>query len=751
MTACTDYPAIAHVLADEGKLHLLEDHLLGVASLARSFAHGFEDWAELAGRWHDLGKYSKDFQNYIRSESGFEAHLVDNHPGRVNHSTAGALHAIDKLGDIGRLLAYVIAGHHAGLADWSSSETGATALEARLSDGVTKGLLNDALSGPSTVPDIILDGTRPASAPGWTKPDALHLWIRLLFSALVDADFLDTEAFMDAGRASHRSAYPDFDTLEPLFEQFMAGKTLENAPAGSVNAIRHYILGECRMAADLAPGLFSLTVPTGGGKTLSSLAFALRHARLHGKRRIIYAIPYTSIIEQTAEVFRGIFGEAVLEHHSNFDPERETPQSRLAAENWDAPLIVTTHVQLFESLFAARTSRCRKLHNLTDSIIILDEAQLLSVPYLQPIIDTINLLTRHCGVTFVLCTATQPRLDSWQDSFGRQQLRGLDNVREIISDIPRLYATLDRVELSLPESLDTPTDWDTLATALLQHETVLIIVNSRKDCHELHARLPDAIHLSALMCGEHRSEVIANIRTRLKAGIPTRVVSTQLIEAGVDVDFPVVYRALAGLDSIAQAAGRCNREGKLPGKGKVVVFVPPRPAALGQMRHAEQACRSVLLQRPAAPLSPEVFREYFQLFYGQAGAEGLDKHGINTLLTRDARRLQIQFRTAAERFRMVEEGDSYPVIVPFRSADGQRDNAPWLHQLELGIVDRSLMRRLQRYTVTLYDRDFKRLYAQGDIKEPVPGIHVLDAALYHQETGVLLDDLNGIDPANHII
>jgi CRISPR-associated endonuclease/helicase Cas3 len=744
--------SIAHVIYDSGNEHLLCDHLRAVAKIAGESNSSFGEWACLAGRWHDLGKYSQSFQDYIRCESGYEAHLVDNHPGRVNHSSAGALYALEQLGTVGRLLAYVIAGHHAGLADWSGNETGAAALEQRIEEGRFKNLLAQSLQGPESPPEDILKGIQPKQQPGWGSPDALHLWLRLVFSAVVDADFLDTEAFMDMAKANDRGVYPTLKQLAPLFLRYMTEKTQKNAPPGSVNAIRGHILDQCITKAVLPPGLFSLTVPTGGGKTLSSMAFALNHAQAHGKRRIIYAIPYTSIIEQTAEVFRGIFGEAVLEHHSNFDPDKETQRSRLAAENWDAPLIVTTHVQLFESLFAARTSRCRKLHNIVDSVVILDEAQLLSVPFLQPMIDVINLLTLHCGVTFVLCTATQPKLEGWRDSFGRSQLRGLENVREIIDDVPALYTGLDRVSVTLPAEMNTPADWDSLACELQQFDSVLIIVNSRADCRELHSRMPDAIHLSALMCGEHRSEVIADIRRRLKSGIPTRVVSTQLIEAGVDVDFPVVYRALAGLDSIAQAAGRCNREGCLEGKGKVVVFVPPKPAPAGLMRLAEEASKAVLYLRPSAPLSPETFSHYFQQYYGRAGAEGLDKHGIVKLLTANARQLQIQFRTAADRFRLVEEGISHPVIVSYACAAlPDKNSAPLIALLQQGIIHRELTRRLQRYTVNLYDRDFNRLRQQGDITEPISGVFVLNGALYHSEMGVLLDDLNQIDPANHII
>ncbi|WP_419607186.1 CRISPR-associated helicase Cas3', partial [Thiolapillus sp.] len=375
------------------------------------------------------------------------------------------------------------------------------------------------------------------------------------------------------------------------------------------------ILRQCRGSAAKDPGFFSLTVPTGGGKTLSGMAFAMDHALIHGKRRIIHVIPYTSIIEQTANIFRKIFDEAVIEHHSSLDPDQETARSRLAVENWDAPVIVTTSVQFFESLFAARTSRCRKLHNLVDSVVVLDEVQLLPPAFLQPILDTLNLLVEHYGVTVVLSTATQPALETRRDSFGRNQLRGLDHVHEIIADPDVLYSALERVRVHLPDDLNAGTDWQTIANEVTGHDSVLVIVNTRRQARELHALLPPGtIHLSALMCGEHRSDVIAGIKQKLNNGEPMRVVSTQLVEAGVDLDFPVVYRALAGLDSIAQAAGRCNREGRLA-SGEVVVFVPPEPAPPGMMRRAAAKTVSVLAGNGDDPLARSNFSTFFRLFY----------------------------------------------------------------------------------------------------------------------------------------
>ncbi len=485
-------------------IHDLEEHLRAVADLSGAFASvfGHADWGQLAGLWHDLGKYSSAFQNHIARGSGFdpEAH-IEGGAGRVNHSSAGALHAVEKLGGKGRLLAYLIAGHHAGLPDWHSDEHALASLSQRLEQRQHLQAISDV-----TIPTDVLD---PAITPS-SKPlggeAGLALWLRMLFSCLVDGDFLDTERFMDGGEALARG---QFSSLETLLDKLVTHMTelTANAMPTHVNRIRAEVLRQCCERASDPPGIFSLTVPTGGGKTLSSMAFALRHAVQHNKHRIIYVIPYTSIIEQTAGIFRDIFSESVVEHHSNLDPEKETAKSRLATENWDAPVIVTTNVQFFESLFAARTSSCRKLHNIVNSIVVLDEAQLLNPELLQPILDTINLLTQHYGVTFVLSTATQPALNS-REGFG-WTFRGLNGAREIMADPDALYRDLERVVVEMPSDFRDRRSWEEVAAELTTHESVLAVVNTRPDCRELHRLMPEGTtHLSAAMCGEHRSQVI---------------------------------------------------------------------------------------------------------------------------------------------------------------------------------------------------------------------------------------------------
>lgn len=732
--------ALAHVRQDDDGVwheHLLDEHLRGVAKLAADFSADFDssEWASIAGLWHDIGKYSTEFQRYIKTVSGYDrtnAHIEGGAPGRVDHSTAGAIHAVRQFGAHGRILAYLIAGHHAGLADWSAAETGAKALSSRLD--ASQNYLLDRIPA-QTIPQAILTQPKPTTKPRGGA-EGLHLWLRMLFSCLVDADFLDTEKFMNDAQAAARSGYRDMADLMDRFNKHMAAFAV-NADNTPVNAIRADILHQCCEKAALAPGLFSLTVPTGGGKTLSGMAFALRHAIQHKKQRIIYVIPYTSIIEQTAGIFRDIFGDNVVEHHANLDPDKEDTRSRLATENWDAPIIVTTNVQFFESLFAARTSRCRKLHNIVNSVVVLDEAQLLPPEFLQPIADVMNQLATHYGVTFVLSTATQPALGSFQP-FGSKPFRGLDNVREIMDDPDALYKTLQRVDVSVPSDLQTPRDWQSIADELVQHPSVLCIVSRRDDARELHRLMTakedgkNTLYLSALMCGEHRSKVIADIKARLKRNEPVRVISTQLVEAGVDVDFPVVYRALAGLDSIAQAAGRCNREGKQDGLGRVVVFVPPKPAPPGLLRQAAQISVSLLSGSTSNVLGRDLAKQFFEHLYVRAPS--LDKHGIHELHTQDARDCQIQFRTVAEKFKLIDDSAYQTILVRYGNND------ILLGKLEKEGPQRWLMRKLQRYSVNIPKRLFAQLAKQGDVREIWQGLYAqVGDTLYDKTLGVVID------------
>ena len=736
---------LAHVRQDDkGKWHehRLDEHLRGVAKLAGDFGADFDsgDWANIAGLWHDLGKYREAFQRYIRSASGYdaaEAH-IEGAPGRVDHSTAGAIHATEKLGMQGRILAYLIAGHHAGLPDWNNAASGQSSLFNRLEEGKRKGYLQESLL--ASPPQTLLDQACPASPP---RQGSLALWVRMLFSCLVDADFLDTEKFMDEGRNGLRAGYPALPKLQSTFDLHMADKAAKVTDS-PVNRIRAQVLRQCREKAEFPSGLFSLTVPTGGGKTLSSMAFALNHGVHHGKSRVIYVIPYTSILEQTAEIFRGIFGkENVIEHHSNLDPDRENSRSRLATENWDAPIVVTTNVQFFESLIAARTSRCRKLHNIVNSVVVLDEAQLLPPEFLAPILHVMqDLASPSYKVSFVLSTATQPAFSP------RPKFPGLKEVRELMNDPEQLYANLKRVEAELPADFNAPRTWESIADELQQYDSVLCIVNSRKDCRELHALMPrDTIHLSALMCGQHRSQVIADIKQRLKDGIPTRVVSTQLVEAGVDMDFPVVYRALAGLDAVAQAAGRCNREGELKDSdgtfimGRVVVFVPPKPSAPGLLRKAQQSGEEIMRLTEGDPLTRVRFEAYFRHYY--ASLNSLDKVGIVGLLDMhniaEAAKFKFNFRTAADRFRLIDEEGQTAVIVRYGESPSLIASLEASQNME-PYQRRAILRKLQRYTVNIREHECKKLIANSDVRDIFGVLVLVSDGLYRPDIGLVMGE-----------
>ncbi len=489
----------AHSLAGRPEEHWqpLEEHLHNTAELAAEFARHFSaaELGRLCGRWHDLGKFTPEFQRRLR---GGRAH--------VDHKTHGARQAVEACGpQLGMLLAYVLAGHHGGLPDGKA-----------VPPSDLKSLLQpEGRPRLRDVPPQLLSAPRLEPPPLRACPERLGFqvafFIRMLYSALVDADFLDTERFMDPERFALRRPGPTLESLRETLRAHLADVCRE-AKATEVNARRREILDACLAAADWEPGLFSLSVPTGGGKTLSSLAFALEHARRYGLRRVIYVIPYTSIIEQNARVFRKILGaEAVLEHHSNFFPETRSEaeedtdaykRARLCAENWDAPLVVTTNVQFFESLFANKSSRCRKLHNLAKSVIILDEAQMLPLPYLRPCLEALEELRRPLyGASVVFCTATQPNLSREDFQFG------LPNVREIMPDPAGLAVAFERVRLTDCGTLDE----SDLAERLAGHEQVLCVVNTRKraaSLFQLLRGLPGIRHLSARMCPRHRRQVL---------------------------------------------------------------------------------------------------------------------------------------------------------------------------------------------------------------------------------------------------
>ncbi len=706
---------------DKSDWQEMPEHLINVARKCREFAaiFGAGAWGYIAGLLHDVGKYTEHFQRRIAGE-GFM---------RVDHATRGAIEALQHYRGVGQLIAYAIAGHHAGLANGRGGKS-RTALEDRLrGEGLPP--LSEIWREEIELPELMSLTLPPQLYPRPEKKTfsfQMAFFTRMLYSCLVDADYLDTEDFyarikgIPTGR-EHK--LPELAALREKLDGHLAALQA-GATDSPLNRLRAEILARVRGGAALEPGLFSLTVPTGGGKTLASMAFALDHALRYDLRRVIYVIPFTSIIEQNSEVFRDAFGEfgdaAVLEHHSAFvakPPPQGSPdyyssheKLRLAMENWDAPVVVTTAVQFFESLFAARSSACRKLHNIAGSVVILDEAQTIPLPVLRPCVAALDELARNYRVSIVLCTATQPALNKpdFKDGF--------DNVRELAPDPARLFAQLERVRVRHIGTLDD----EALAAQLREREQVLCIVNNRKHARALYqsiSDLPGACHLTTLMCAEHRTRKLGEIRALLKAGKPCRIVSTSLIECGVDIDMPLVYRAEAGLDSIAQAAGRCNREGKRArDDSEVLIFRPANPEWVPprELVQFAQAAETVLrLSRFAAqPLSPASIGAYFGELYWTKGEKALDEKSLLALIA-NSRSESLPFETLAAEFRLIENTQQ-PIIIPF-----DKEAERLLGQLRNPEHRGGIARQLQRYLVQVPRSVFALLQRAGAIQPVVPG------------------------------
>lgn len=712
---------------------------------ASGFAAAFDaaDIARLAGLWHDIGKYAPQFQQYLLDAA------AGRQTNRVDHSTAGALLASRSAGrDAAGALAFVIAGHHAGLPDLGTPQSpDRSCLMRRLKEPRAEATDAVRFSPPDRARLLVPPMPQWLSGEATPPPLRLSLFIRMLFSCLIDADRIATERFCSQAKAAVRSPdAPSVPALRGALDEHLARFVTQRAPDPSpVDGVRAELLRACRAAADWPPGLFSLTAPTGSGKTLSSMAFALRHAELHGLRRVIYALPFTSVTEQNADVFRSAFRglgpHAVLEHHSAYRP-REQDEShptevwrRLAAENWDAPIVVTTNVQLLESLFASNPSECRKLHRIARSVIILDEAQSLPVDLLKPTLAALQELASSYSVSVVLASATMPAVGHRADF-----PIGLKNVHEIVPEPQAMSRSMRRARVTPIGPLDD----ESLADRIAAERQILAIVNTRKHAARLfglvRGRSPDVLHLSAIMCPEHRSRQVAEIRQRLAENAPCRVVSTQVVEAGVDIDFPTVFRAFAGLDSIIQAAGRCNREGRLS-EGHVVVFDTDEPPPRGILG-AIDATRQVL-GGGVDTLDLNTIESFFRLHYwqrgdpapkwdGPVGSDGRRKDGgITDMLS--PRRLM--FRTAEEHYKLIDER-SVPIIVPY--CQGGRDLCGRLHAA--GKPDATLLRNAQRYTVNIPPADLDRLVASGYATVPFLGPAILvHHSLYDDRLGLRLD------------
>lgn len=713
---------ISHIRTDaDGKILAFqsnEEHCHNVAEMAMQFAaeFGMGDFGYVMGMLHDKGKDKHEFQEYIQDVNGIVGHRGWTQEGKT-HAYVGGLVAKEILRQIYPLIGNPIMGHHRGLYDYTDLKK------------------EESKEIPSEI-DICQIEKYSVAFPQWLKDSDIpqrdfHHIERMLYSCLVDADYLDTENFMQPEQAALRGKQVKIMDLLPKLDKYLSSF---GTPTTEVNKIRNEIRQACLAESKGPSGFYSLTVPTGGGKTLSSMVWALNHAIHNSKKRIIIAIPYTSIIVQTAAVLRDIFGEEnVLEHHSNSDIDtlNVNESLKLATENWDYPIIVTTNVQLFESMMASHSSNCRKLHNICNSIIILDEVQTLPTDFLQPIVDTLDTYKRIFGVSVLFTTASQPVLDgNHRGTNPSVVLRGLKQIKEIIPPNTKLHDRLRRVTLDID---NTPQTYDEVVKQIMQHNRVLCIVNTRRDAKEIFERLPKegvCIHLSKLMCPSHLSEKLKEMKDALADtnNKIVRVVSTQLIEAGVDIDFPVVYRQEAGLDSILQAAGRCNREGKL---SLCTTHVFSLAAEHSLPRGFITQCNNARLNMKSGYdwFSPEAMTEYFHQLYSRI--QSFDKKDMKYYLYNMK---ELMFETAAHEFQLIDDS-TVSVIVNWK------DSLLLVEHLKTEGPSYALLKRLSRYSVNMRKNDLDNMKKCGIVEEIIDGIYVACCkGQYNDEVGLLTDN-----------
>ena len=704
---------ISHIRPDNWTIQTNDEHQEGVASLASEFANDFSmgEWGRIVGLLHDKGKEKKTFQQHILKESGYNPDIRVE--GDYKHAYVGALVAKRLFPKYHVLMDNALMGHHRGLYDYGD-------MVEMMKLDIPQDVSVDEISANLELPKI-------------SSPKDIHHLQRMLYSCLVDADYLDTEAFMQPEQSKLRGGKMTMRVLDAMLESFL--EKLKSISADTeVNRIRNEVQDCCLAESGGEVGFYSLTVPTGGGKTLSSVLWAIKHALKNELKRIVIAIPYTSIITQTASVLRGIFGdENVLEHHSNMNLEDDENSEirkrlKLATENWDYPIVVTTNVQLFESLYSNKPSDCRKIHNLAKSVLILDEVQTLPINFLQPIVDTLDTLKRVFGTSIMLTTASQPVLTG--DIVGSNKLvsfEGLPEIKEIIPEEAKLHDRLRRVGLVFDENRS---NYDKIAERMAKYPRVLCIVNTRNDAKEIYSRLPKegiCLHLSRMMCPDHVRTTIELVKTALKQDPKTiiRVVATQLIEAGVDIDFPVVFRQEAGLDSILQAAGRCNREGKI-GLGTTYVFSLQKPLPPGFITQTNNA--RLGMGKNYDWFSPEAMKAYFKQLYSRTTT--FDKANIKDLLYKP----KLQFETAATEFKLIDDNTTSVII-------NWKNSMELVEQLRREGPNYRLMKELAQFSVNVRNNDRKKLYEAGAVEELFEGIYVIsDKGFYDNQVGLVLEN-----------
>lgn len=701
---------LAHGATDEHpEGQSIEAHLKGTGELAETFAAEFGAAAngKLCGLAHDIGKYSDEFQLRLRGGK------------KVDHATAGAIECFKIKA---AFEAVCVIGHHSGLPNVGHKDADTT--ESQTFFG------RKLRAEQGGIPDYRKNWNGHIALPqDYFRPSgrgfATAFYIRMLYSCLVDADYIDTETFMngDAGRGN-------YEPLSALCDKLTAYISKWNNPTREIDILRQKILNSCIEKASAPRGIFSLTVPTGGGKTVASMAFALNHAVANSMKRIIYVIPYTSIIEQNAKVFRDILGqENVVEHHSQVshelseDADELEYRSALATENWDAPVIVTTAVQFFESLYANRSSKCRKLHNIANSVIIFDEAQMIPSNNLRPCVAAIAELVRAYNATAVLCTATQPAIDEMLLEYSKKE-----SVVELCPDVDGMFEKFRRTSFEKEGRLTT----DELVSRLESQQQVLCIVNTRKFAQEVYEALPSEgrFHLSTLMCPVHRKQKLDEIRERLKSGKTCRVVSTSLIEAGVDVDFPRVFREMAGLDSILQAAGRCNREGKRSAESSIVTVFESENK-VNKLIAVNRDAAEETVRDWTQPNTTSTIERYFKAYRDFLRND--DKSGVMTASEKGISGCGLPFEWIAKEFKLIDQ-NTFTVYISV--GEGKE----LISRLREGERSRELYRKAGMYSVSIYENHFNALINAG-AAEPFgeDAAFLTDCSLYSDEKGLSTD------------
>jgi len=789
---------------------LLKDHLLGVGEKTKNFAAkiGMSEQGELIGLLHDFGKYSQQFQNYIKSATG-ELHpdeddeFVNHHAlkGKIDHSTAGAQYLWQgfkstKAGQVlSKILALCIASHHSGLIDCLNPD-GVDCFDKRMDKENRKTnfaeccekvdeevkekidqLMNDSLlrGMAQRFSQITAENQRGQKLSMSTRAFNAGMLTRFLFSCLIDADRIDSADSENAEYAKERlkrKKYFDWEIATTRLEE-----KLKILPDGlAINKIRQKISNDCHRKSTKTQGIYTLTVPTGGGKTFSTLRYALHHAAHHQLDRIIYIVPYTSIIDQNAEAIRSMIEregdtyEWVLEHHSNLEPEKQTWRSKITSENWDSPIVVTTMVRFLETLFDSGTRSARRLHQLANSVLIFDEIQTLPIKCVHLFCSSLNFLATHAKTTAILCTATQPCLDALKNSENGQLF--LEDDHELIDNTTELFDELKRVDIVNKCTTEGWEEDEIVSLACDEYYTktsCLVIVNTKSWATRLYKSLKDRIpseaifYLSTNQYPKHRKKVLAEIRERLDSNLPVLCVSTQLIEAGVDVDFSSVIRFLAGLDSIAQAAGRCNRNGRK--ETATVHVINPRDEKLGTLEEisiGQQKTRRILDEcKEDTLLCPETVSRYFKYyFYDRADKMAYDlspkQAGRNdtmlNLLSRNSSNvgnkhvengmfsfIQQSFMTAANAFEVIDSStesiliqhcEGSKIVADLCAASKDFNPRQYYHLLKIG----------QQYSVNVFQDDFIKLRNKGYLYEiQKDGIYYLDERCYSEEYGLTME------------